>query len=85
MRPIDFHGHGPEPLPPEPVASASTNTGQPLRAVSAPLGRERPAGESDAMKRLLTSPDGLMQILQAMQNLQEGLDVNMDEDVGGDE
>ena len=53
MRPIDFHGHGPEPLPPEPVASASTNTGQPLRAASAPLGRERPAGESDAMKRLL--------------------------------
>lgn len=39
----------------------------------------------DAMKRLLTSPDGLMQILQSMQNLQEGLDVNMDEDVGVDE
>jgi len=39
----------------------------------------------DAMKRLLTSPDGLMQILQAMQNLQEGLDVDMGQDVGGDE
>ncbi|MFT5424438.1 MAG: type II secretory pathway pseudopilin PulG [Phycisphaerales bacterium] len=39
----------------------------------------------DAMRRLFSTPEGITQLMQSMQNLQEGLDVNMDEDVGGDE
>ena len=57
MKPIEYHGDGPDPLPPEPQAGGSSSgSGGSSVAMPSPqaLGRERKkTGETDAMKRLL--------------------------------